>query len=203
MWIITISGAEGTIYAGEKFRLRVAFPEDYPTKPPAVYFLQSPPPPKHQVSPQPRACFKAIDDPCSRKGNPAGSFAGASMVTCYKTDELFHHVTPLYSYPYESSILFRLLQKQDISVTLYRLMGDVCVCSPSHQRGVSGWKQGALEQGGKFTRMFVVIMADPRPEGPMFSRAAHCWERSTITRPCTSYIVLWCRELGPENFAYT
>lgn len=48
VWIITISGAEGTIYAGEKFRLRVAFPEDYPTKPPAVYFLQSPPPPKHQ-----------------------------------------------------------------------------------------------------------------------------------------------------------
>lgn len=49
VWIITINGAEGTIYAGEKFRLRVAFPEDYPTKPPAVYFLQSPPPPKHQV----------------------------------------------------------------------------------------------------------------------------------------------------------
>lgn len=49
VWIITISGAEGTIYAGEKFRLRVAFPDDYPTKPPAVYFLQSPPPPKHQV----------------------------------------------------------------------------------------------------------------------------------------------------------
>lgn len=49
VWIITISGAEGTIYAGENFRLRVSFPEDYPTKPPAVYFLQSPPPPKHQV----------------------------------------------------------------------------------------------------------------------------------------------------------
>eukprot|EP00752_Nemacystus_decipiens_P002790 g2606.t1 len=48
VWIITINGAEGTIYAGEKFRLRVAFPEDYPTKPPAMYFLQSPPPPKHQ-----------------------------------------------------------------------------------------------------------------------------------------------------------
>ncbi|CAM9465771.1 unnamed protein product [Scytosiphon promiscuus] len=48
VWIITISGAEGTIYAGEKFRLRVSFPEDYPTKPPALYFLQSPPPPKHQ-----------------------------------------------------------------------------------------------------------------------------------------------------------
>lgn len=53
VWIITINGAEGTIYAGEKFRLRVAFPEDYPTKPPAVYFLQSPPPPKHQVGQRP------------------------------------------------------------------------------------------------------------------------------------------------------
>ncbi|CAM9142486.1 unnamed protein product [Discosporangium mesarthrocarpum] len=48
VWIITITGAEGTLYAGEKFRLRVSFPEDYPTKPPGVYFLQNPPPPKHQ-----------------------------------------------------------------------------------------------------------------------------------------------------------
>lgn len=60
VWIITINGAEGTIYAGEKFRLRVAFPEDYPTKPPAVYFLQSPPPPKHQVG-------KRSPQPCSLK----------------------------------------------------------------------------------------------------------------------------------------
>ena len=77
MWIITISGAEGTIYAGEKFRLRVAFPEDYPTKPPAVYFLQSPPPPKHQVNPPPCTCYEVFEAPCSRYGDPQ-SFAAVS-----------------------------------------------------------------------------------------------------------------------------
>lgn len=76
VWIITINGAEGTIYAGEKFRLRVAFPEDYPTKPPAVYFLQSPPPPKHQVgkrSPQPCSLksFKVVYTCCG--GDPSAS----------------------------------------------------------------------------------------------------------------------------------
>lgn len=45
VWIITITGAEGTIYAGEKYKLKVAFPKDYPTKPPSVYFLK--PCPKH------------------------------------------------------------------------------------------------------------------------------------------------------------
>ncbi|CAM9764823.1 unnamed protein product [Phaeothamnion confervicola] len=47
VWIITIRGADGTVYAGEKFRLRVAFPAEYPSKPPSVYFLQEPRPPLH------------------------------------------------------------------------------------------------------------------------------------------------------------
>jgi ubiquitin-conjugating enzyme E2 W len=45
VWIVTITGAEGTIYAGEKYKLKIIFPKEYPTKPPAVYFLK--PTPKH------------------------------------------------------------------------------------------------------------------------------------------------------------
>jgi len=45
VWIVTITGAENTIYAGEKYKLRVSFPNDYPSKPPAVYFLK--PTPRH------------------------------------------------------------------------------------------------------------------------------------------------------------
>ncbi len=48
VWIITITDLEGSVYEGECFRLRVAFPSDYPTRPPSVYFLQTPPPPKHE-----------------------------------------------------------------------------------------------------------------------------------------------------------
>jgi ubiquitin-conjugating enzyme E2 W len=45
-WIITVVGPEGTVYAGEKFRLKFSFPSDYPFSPPSVYFLQ--PIPKHE-----------------------------------------------------------------------------------------------------------------------------------------------------------
>ena len=45
VWIITMTGADGTIYAGEKYKLKVTFPKDYPIKPPSVYFLK--PCPKH------------------------------------------------------------------------------------------------------------------------------------------------------------
>jgi ubiquitin-protein ligase len=45
VWIVTITGAEGTVYAGEKYKLRVAFPDEYPAKPPSVYFLK--PTPRH------------------------------------------------------------------------------------------------------------------------------------------------------------
>ncbi|CAM9122116.1 unnamed protein product [Chrysoparadoxa australica] len=45
VWIVTIKGAEGTVYEGEVFKLRISFPADYPSKPPSVYFLQ--PPPRH------------------------------------------------------------------------------------------------------------------------------------------------------------
>jgi len=45
VWVVTIIGAKNTIFEGEKYKLRVAFPADYPTAPPSVYFLQ--PPPRH------------------------------------------------------------------------------------------------------------------------------------------------------------
>ncbi len=46
IWIITMVGTKGSLYEGEKYRLRVQFPANYPTEPPSVYFLQ--PTPKHE-----------------------------------------------------------------------------------------------------------------------------------------------------------
>ena len=43
LWIVTFRMPEDTIYAGEKFRLRVQFPASYPTNPPSVFFLSQPP----------------------------------------------------------------------------------------------------------------------------------------------------------------
>lgn len=45
-WVVTMVGAEGTIYAGESYKLKLVFPKDYPSKPPSVFFLR--PTPKHQ-----------------------------------------------------------------------------------------------------------------------------------------------------------
>ena len=45
-WIVCITGAPGTIYSGEEYKLKINFPKDYPTKPPSVYFLK--PCPRHQ-----------------------------------------------------------------------------------------------------------------------------------------------------------
>lgn len=39
IWIVTMTGAAGTVYEGESFRLRIQFPPTYPTMPPSVYFL--------------------------------------------------------------------------------------------------------------------------------------------------------------------
>ena len=39
VWIVTMKGATGTVYEGETFLLRIAFPAAYPTVPPSVYFL--------------------------------------------------------------------------------------------------------------------------------------------------------------------
>jgi len=47
LWIVTLTMPENTtIYAGEKYKLRIQFPNDYPTSPPSVYFL--PPTPRHE-----------------------------------------------------------------------------------------------------------------------------------------------------------
>lgn len=39
VWIVTMKGAANTIYEGETFKLRIAFPAQYPQVPPSVYFL--------------------------------------------------------------------------------------------------------------------------------------------------------------------
>lgn len=46
LWVITLSMPDNSIYAGDKYKLRVQFPNDYPTSPPSVYFL--PPTPRHE-----------------------------------------------------------------------------------------------------------------------------------------------------------
>mmetsp|Transcript_20958 Transcript_20958/g.31958 ORF Transcript_20958/g.31958 Transcript_20958/m.31958 type:complete len:334 (+) Transcript_20958:67-1068(+) len=46
VWIITLTGAKGSIYEGEKYRLHVKFPKTYPAAPPSVYFLN--PTPRHE-----------------------------------------------------------------------------------------------------------------------------------------------------------
>lgn len=40
LWVVTMVGANNTIYEGEVFKLRISFPKDYPTVPPSVYFLK-------------------------------------------------------------------------------------------------------------------------------------------------------------------
>ncbi|KAJ1460528.1 ubiquitin-conjugating enzyme/RWD-like protein [Pelagophyceae sp. CCMP2097] len=45
VWVVTLTGAAGTVFEGEKYKLRVSFPTDYPTTPPSVYFLA--PTPRH------------------------------------------------------------------------------------------------------------------------------------------------------------
>lgn len=44
-WEVTLRGVEGTVYAGEDYKLKMVFSKDYPGKPPSVYFLK--PVPKH------------------------------------------------------------------------------------------------------------------------------------------------------------
>ena len=46
VWIVTMKGTKGSLYEGEKYRLRVQFPPSYPTDPPSVYFLT--PTPRHE-----------------------------------------------------------------------------------------------------------------------------------------------------------
>ena len=46
LWVITLSMPDNSIYAGEKYKLRVQFPNDYPTSPPSVFFLS--PTPRHE-----------------------------------------------------------------------------------------------------------------------------------------------------------
>jgi len=46
VWIVTLTGAKGSVFEGEKYRLRISFPPTYPAAPPSVYFLK--PTPRHE-----------------------------------------------------------------------------------------------------------------------------------------------------------
>mmetsp|Transcript_3228 Transcript_3228/g.6418 ORF Transcript_3228/g.6418 Transcript_3228/m.6418 type:complete len:145 (+) Transcript_3228:247-681(+) len=42
-WFVTVNGAEGTFYSGERFRLQFTFSEEYPIESPEVIFLHPAP----------------------------------------------------------------------------------------------------------------------------------------------------------------
>ncbi|KJP85926.1 hypothetical protein AK88_04458 [Plasmodium fragile] len=50
IWIVKYVGLENSIYANEVYKLKIIFPDDYPLKPPIVYFLQKPPKHTHVYS---------------------------------------------------------------------------------------------------------------------------------------------------------
>ncbi|ETB62635.1 hypothetical protein YYC_00344 [Plasmodium yoelii 17X] len=50
IWIVKYVGLENTIYANEVYKIKIIFPNDYPLKPPIVYFLQKPPKHTHVYS---------------------------------------------------------------------------------------------------------------------------------------------------------
>lgn len=45
-WTVEFVGPSESAYAGERYRLKMVFPAEYPSRPPRVYFLK--PTPKHQ-----------------------------------------------------------------------------------------------------------------------------------------------------------
>eukprot|EP00571_Detonula_confervacea_P002758 CAMPEP_0172325120 /NCGR_PEP_ID=MMETSP1058-20130122/53205_1 /TAXON_ID=83371 /ORGANISM="Detonula confervacea, Strain CCMP 353" /LENGTH=439 /DNA_ID=CAMNT_0013041585 /DNA_START=14 /DNA_END=1333 /DNA_ORIENTATION=+ len=46
LWVVTLSMPDNTIYAGDTYKLKIQFPNDYPTSPPSVFFLA--PTPRHE-----------------------------------------------------------------------------------------------------------------------------------------------------------
>ena len=49
-WVLLISGAEGTVFAGEEFKLQIKFTERYPFEAPIVIFIENPPMHPHVYS---------------------------------------------------------------------------------------------------------------------------------------------------------
>ena len=49
-WVVKLTGAAGTVYEGEIYRLRVRFHADYPSQPPEIVFLRPAPVHEHIYS---------------------------------------------------------------------------------------------------------------------------------------------------------
>ena len=45
-WVVSMTGAPGTVYSNDTFNLQIQYPSQYPLKPPSVFFLS--PVPRHQ-----------------------------------------------------------------------------------------------------------------------------------------------------------
>uniref|UniRef100_A0A8C9ID21 UBC core domain-containing protein n=1 Tax=Piliocolobus tephrosceles TaxID=591936 RepID=A0A8C9ID21_9PRIM len=71
IWIVTYKGLENTIYANEVYKIKIIFSNDYPLKPPTVYFLQKPPKHTHVYS-NGDVCLSLLGDDY----NPSLSISG-------------------------------------------------------------------------------------------------------------------------------
>lgn len=100
-WIITIHGANGTVFAGEKFTLEVKFTPRYPFEAPIVVFTGNPPMHPHVYS-NGHICLSILTDDwspalsiesiclsilsmlssCTEKGRPPGN--DFYVQTCHK-----------------------------------------------------------------------------------------------------------------------
>eukprot|EP00923_Selenidium_pygospionis_P049106 GHVN01084538.1.p1 GENE.GHVN01084538.1~~GHVN01084538.1.p1 ORF type:complete len:213 (-),score=34.20 GHVN01084538.1:1603-2241(-) len=50
LWIVTLTGCSGTIYEGEKYKMKIVFPKNYPLSPPNIHFIGTPPRHSHIYS---------------------------------------------------------------------------------------------------------------------------------------------------------
>lgn len=71
IWIVQYVGLENTIYANEVYKIKIIFPDNYPLKPPIVYFLQKPPKHTHVYS-NGDICLSVLGDDY----NPSLSISG-------------------------------------------------------------------------------------------------------------------------------
>ncbi|KAK0428817.1 hypothetical protein QR680_011024 [Steinernema hermaphroditum] len=62
MWFINVKAAQGTIYEGEEYVLRVKFTDDYPFKPPEVVFISEQVPCNPHVYSNGHICISTLGD---------------------------------------------------------------------------------------------------------------------------------------------
>jgi hypothetical protein len=86
-WMVDVQGAEGSVYAGERYQLRFIFPTDYPMEAPEVIFLQPTPRHPHVYSNGHSKSLRWRGE--SRRSGARAPLCGqAAVCLCVKTDPL-------------------------------------------------------------------------------------------------------------------